>query len=105
MNNAWKIKEKTVELKKISAFIINKTRLSTETINLRKNEKKKEKEKETNWNKIWKENSDSKIWNFLRIAVCNFGIFAKMVPYFTSFPYHVRLSVSVTVEHSDKTFR
>ena len=48
MNNAWKIKEKTVELKKISAFIINKTRLSTETINLRKNEKKKEKEKETN---------------------------------------------------------
>ena len=40
----WKIKEKTIELKKISAFIIIKTRLSTVTINLQKNEKK---EKET----------------------------------------------------------
>ena len=38
----WKIKEKTIELKKISAFIIIKTRLSNVTINLQKNEKKRE---------------------------------------------------------------
>ena len=47
----WKIKEKTIELKKISAFIIIKTRLSTVTINLQKNEKKKRK-KQKNLNKI-----------------------------------------------------
>ena len=100
----WKIKEKTIELKKISAFIIIKTRLSTVTINLQKNEKKRERNRkiETKYeNKIWIRKFEI-FWGWL---VCNFGTLAKMAPYFTSFPYHVRLSVSVTVEHSDKTFR
>ena len=47
MDIAWKINEKTIELKKISAFIIIKIRLSTVTINLRKNDQKKERNKKT----------------------------------------------------------
>ena len=47
MDIAWKINEKTIELKKISVFIIIKTRLSTVTINLRKNDQKKERNKKT----------------------------------------------------------